>query len=206
MRNIKLVVLPMLVMLGLLATGFAYAHWSETLYISGTVTTSELDWEFVKNSFMCKDIGLDWTCDPYTMADVRQLDKNVGSTTGVLSDSDADGDNDTLTITIDNAYPCYYNELSVKVHNNGIIALHTKQPVIVWGGQEISLPIGSVLVLKDVGGNDVLEIRWMEPAGDQIHPCEQREISFELHVLQGASESTAYTFTIKMPAVEWSAP
>lgn len=207
MRNPKLLAVPMVLMLGLLTTGFAYALWSETLYISGSVATAELDWEFVPNSFASvKDIGLDWTCDPYTMADVRPLDKDVGSTTGVLSDSDGDTDLDTLTLTINNAYPSYYNEISVKVHNNGIMALHTQQPVIVWDTQEIPLPIGSVLVLEDAEGNDIIEIRWLEPFGDQIHPSEQREISFDLHVLQEAKQNSSYTFTIKMPAVNWNAP
>lgn len=206
MRNPKLLALSMVLMLGLLTSGLAYAHWSETLWISGSVATGELDWEFDSNSYMCKDTGDDWTCDPYTMLDVRALDKDVGSTTGVLSDSDEDGDLDTLTVTINNAYPCYYNEISVKVHNNGTMALHTGQPVIVWFGQEIPLPIGSVLVLYDPDGNEILEVRWMEPFGDQIHPSEHREISFDLHVLQEANQGAAYAFTIKMPAVEWNAP
>jgi len=196
----------MVVMLGLLSTGLAYAHWSETLFVNGEVDTGELDWEFVSNSFMCKDVGNDWTCDPYTMANVRQLTKDVGSTTGVLSDTDGDGDLDTLTVTLSNVYPCYYNELSVKVHNNGTIPLHTQSAIIVWGDQEITLPTGTILVLEDNDGKDVFEIRWMEPSGDQIHPCEMREISFELHMLQeGLKQGATYTFQIKMPAVQWNA-
>jgi len=195
----------MVVMLALLSTGVVYAHWSETLYITGTAETGELDWEFVRESFMCKDVGTDWTTIPYTMDYAIALDKDVGSTTGVLSDGDGDGDLDTLTVTMSNVYPCYYNELSVKVHNNGTIPLHTQSAIIVWGNQEITLPTGTVLVLLDNDDKEVFEIRWMEPSGDQIHPCEQREISFELHMLQdGLQEDWTFTFAIKMIAVQWN--
>ncbi|MEM2536220.1 MAG: hypothetical protein QW435_04400, partial [Candidatus Hadarchaeales archaeon] len=82
-------------------TGVAFAHWTDTLYINGTVNTGKLDVSI--ENVICWDnenVGKDYS----------------GITCGV--------EGDTLKITVTNAYPCigYYCEFKVK--NEGTIPVH----------------------------------------------------------------------------------
>lgn len=45
------------VLIALVVAGLAYAHWSETLYINGSVSTGELDVAII--SATCNDEGID---------------------------------------------------------------------------------------------------------------------------------------------------
>lgn len=86
-------------MIALMAVGFTYAQWSETLLISGTVNTGTVDatltapqmagWGFV---FDTEPLGTDYS-------------SIAGSVTG-----------DTLTVTITNAYPGidYYQMMNLE--------------------------------------------------------------------------------------------
>jgi len=87
-------------------SGVAYAHWSETLYINGTVETGELDLEFSSA-----------TCNESPEAG----GKDVGHCEVELIDTDDDGDDDKVQITITNGYPCYACDIVVEIHNNGTV-------------------------------------------------------------------------------------
>ena len=186
--------------------GIAYALWSETLTISGTVDTSELDWEIESGSVTMKDTGIDWTCDstcdPPSITNIRQLDKDVGSTTATLSDSDSDGDYDTLTITVTNAYPCYYNHIDFWVHNNGEIALKVWK-VIINGNEFTDSP---AIVCLDLDGDQDYDIiiRWGDNWGQQLEPCDSLNFSFDFHILQPSDENDQYSFTIQLVAKQWN--
>jgi hypothetical protein len=202
MRRIVLVCLAVLLALGALAIG--YAKWSDTLDIQGTVETGELDWEFVANSFNQKDIGLDWTGDLQVSPVLTQLDKDVGSTSGVLSDTDNDGDYDLLTLTIYNAYPSYANDISFWVHCNGSVPLIIEQVII--NGDAVINHTPSPVILLDLNGdgaNDV-EILWGDNFGTQLHYCESVEISFLIHILQPIPENSTLPFNISLDAVQWN--
>ena len=118
MRNTKTLVLPMVVMLGLLSTGFAYAHWSETLYISGSIATGELDWEFTFATAEDDQLGEnDWNCGDNFVPPPWRVDKDVGMTTATITDPH------TVTLTLTNVYPSYWTSVSVYAHNCGTIPL-----------------------------------------------------------------------------------
>lgn len=206
-KNRKILFVPMLLAIALLVAGYAYADWTQTIYIDGTAETGTFCFEFVPWSYMCKDIGDDWTCDSYFMNNIRPIDppKDIGSTTGVPVDLDpVDGHLDTLVLTIENAYPCYYNEISIKVHNCGTIPLVINEPTVEWEGTEIPLPESTVVVLDIAGVGDILELKWLNGVDKQLEPCDERELSFELHVLQEAEPDTTYTFIIRIPAIQWN--
>lgn len=201
MRNIKLVVLPTLVILGLLMTGFAYACWSQTLYIEGSVASGELDWE-IKGPINCMDeLGEnDWNAD--CSWNFWQVDKDVGGPTVLrLADTDGDGDNDTLYVKLQNAYPGYAEEISFYVHNNGTIPLVFEKVII--DNQEISDGGTIFLDLTGEGDNDI-KIRWGDSVGDQFEPCISKEVSFSILVLQDAPQGATLSFTIKLVAVQWN--
>lgn len=202
MKKIGVICLAVLLALG--ALGLGYAKWFDTLNIQGTVETGELDWEFVANSFNQKDIGLDWTGDLLTSPVLTQLDKDVGSTTGALCDTDDDGDFDLLTVTIDNAYPCYANDIHFWVHCNGTVPLIIER-VIINGQIEITKDPSPVALLDlDGDGADDVEILWGDNIGTQLHFCESVEISFLVHVLQPTPENSTLRFNVAIEAVQWN--
>lgn len=196
----------MVVMLGLLTSGLTYAHWSQTLYIEGSIATSELDWEFESNSVTVKDVGLDWTCDsscdPPSITNIRPLDKDVASTTWELVDTDGDGDLDKLIVTVNNAYPCYYNHIDFWLHNNGKMPLKILA-VIINGHEYTALPATLCLDLDDDGKNDII-IRYGDSFGAQLEYCESVNISFDFHVLQDAPQGAELEFEIQIVAIQWN--
>jgi hypothetical protein len=204
--NKKYLAIPLVIFVALGMTGFTYATWYKWLHINGTVDTGELCWEFVEGSLFSKDQGNDWTCDAYTMRNIRQLTKDVGSTEGHFADLDEDGCLETLFLNLTNVYPCYYNEISIRVVNCGTIPLHIAQPVLYFDGIEYALPEFQVLTIHDQNGREIFEIRWGDNTGAQLHPwIEEPEISFEIHILQEAEKGATYNFEIKMLAIQWNA-
>jgi hypothetical protein len=202
-KNRKILFAPMLLVIILLVAGYAYADWTQIIYIDGTAETSNFCFDIEPWSFMCKDVGDDWTCDPYTMNNVGPLDKDVGSTTGDLVDTDGDLHLDTLELIVENAYPCYYNEISIIVRNWGTVPLVIQELIIEWEGTEISFPLDTVVVLlKD--GKEILEMKWLNGIDVQLDEGGSRELSFKLHVLQEAEPDTTYTFIIRIPAIQWN--
>jgi hypothetical protein len=93
--------------IALAITGFAFAHWSETLYINGTVHTGTLSaaWSIHDN----------W--------DTERVDKDYSHIEATI-----DGDN--LVVTVANAYPCidYYVRFDIK--NTGTIPMHIDNVII----------------------------------------------------------------------------
>jgi hypothetical protein len=210
-------------------TGAGFAKWSDTVTIEGTVNTGTVCLEFSPNSFMAKDSNvppppyeeaattdLDWTCEPgFVYGSVRQLDKNVGWTTGVFSDTDGDTHLDVLTVIINNAYPCYYNEISAKVHNCGTIPIKLCECQLTYPDPNnpgsfitVPLPDGTLVYIPgedQYGGiSNVIELIWLNNTGKQLEPCEEAEDSWEIHVLQAAKQGFTYTFTITRDGVQWN--
>ena len=205
--NKKYLAIPMVIFISLAMVGFAYATWFKWLYINGEVDTGVLCWEFVPGSFFHRDTGLDWTCDPYTMNNLRQLTKDVGSNRGEFVDTDGDGYLDTFNLVFDNVYPCYCDEISFLVENCGTIPLHIAQPYLRFDGIDYLLTEARVTIICDATGREIFEINWGDNIGKQMHPwVEQYEISFRMHILQQAQPGAHYTFEIFMPAVQYNAP
>lgn len=202
MRNTKLLVWPMILMLGLLSMGIAYAHWSQILYIEGSVASGDLDWEFTdvsaeddqpgENDFNCRDNfegpgSLKW-----------RVDKHVGRTTAVVTDPH------TITLTLTNVYPSYWTAVSVYAHCTGSTPLIIAAVVI--DGVEITE--GSPKIRLDLTGDDNydIEIWWKESRvfGLQLENCEYSdEMSFWIHVLQDAPQGETLEFTIGLVGVQW---
>jgi hypothetical protein len=209
MQNKKYMAIPMLLVFALLLAGFAYAHWSENLYINGTIDTSELDWELVQGYLIHLDQGKDWNASWYPTAGFEKLDKDVGSTTVNQVDSDGDGDLDTIVVTLDNVYPWYGEHIAFRVHNNGEI------PLIIW---KVIFKDASGTVLYEMyksenyaipldlngDGKSDIAIWWGNNFKAQLHPCDSRDISFDITVLQDAPQGQTLEFTIEYVAIQWN--
>lgn len=214
MRNTKLLAWPMVLMLGLLSTGVAYAHWSQMLYISGSVATGELDWQInnftILDPYSGPDPPPDYHCnDNFVGTPAFWPDpdgKNIGWIEGTLRDSDGDGDNDTLDLTLHNVYPCYFNSISVYPHNNGTIPLKIDSAIFSSDYDTETLrAIGYVALDLDGDGENDIEFSYGNHFGFQMEPCTlpDPEISFWIHVLQDAPQGETLSFTIEIVAVQY---
>jgi hypothetical protein len=202
--------------------GFAYAAWTETLNINGTITTGEVCWEFYACSLLDElqptnpggdYVGMGSPLADYTCSVGFQgppffwhHDKNVGWCTQLIEDRDSNGCNETLNITFNNVYPCYFNSLSFYVHNCGTIPIKVNNVEI--NGQAFYSDFYYVLDLNDNGVND-FEIRYGDNFGQQIEPGEYSYLEFSIwfHVLQDEDpefQSGSFTFTISLTCVQWN--
>jgi hypothetical protein len=203
MRNKKLMPIPMLLVFALVTVGFAYAHWSQTLIIEGSVESGEVDWEFVGAS--CSDTsGNDYNCrdgfaGPYPL--FWQVDKDVGSTSVEIINPH------TVALTLTNVYPSYYTSVSVYAHNTGTIPLIFDKVIIK---DDITVEIRddpTPIVKLDLNGDGKkdIEIWWLNGFGEQREPCEMfPELSFWIHILQDAPQGATLTFTIELVAIQWN--
>jgi hypothetical protein len=123
----KMVGMFAVLMIALMALGFAYGLWSKTLYINGTVNTGSVNAEFA--NVVCSDTGVD-----------PGYDKDVASCNVGLSD-----DKQTMTVTISNAYPCYSCKIRYDVVNTGTIPVKIKS-ITVTNPSEVSVTVTGIKV------------------------------------------------------------
>lgn len=91
----------------------------------------------------------------------------------------------SISVNVTNAYPCYEVRVHFTAHNNGTV------PVKL---QDIKL-IGVPAALTVTGSDGI---------GEQIDPCEERDNTIKIHVLQSAKELATYTFTVQYYYVQWN--
>lgn len=200
--------LPAIVAIALIVlaiAGFAYAHWSETLWLNGTVKTGNMCAEFEFNMHSQKDpFGPynDYTCD-VNFTNIHQINKNVGHTNITYVDTDNDGCNDTLKIDMGNVYPCYYEHIGFWIHNCGTIPWKIWRVIFNPGNVIIYEPGYLTLDLNNDGKADI-EIKWGNEFDRQKDPCEDFEVSFQIHILQPIPENSTLTFTITIEMVNWN--
>ena len=198
MRDGKLAALPVLAIFGLLVTGVAFAHWSESLYISGSVATGVLDWQFTFVTAEDDQVGEnDWNCGDNFVPVPYLVDKDVGMTTATIEDPH------TVEVTLSNVYPCYWTSVSVYAKNTGTIPLHFEKVLI--DSVEITGGYPKVRLDLDNDGKYDIEIWWRNNIGVQLHPGEDSpEMSFWIHVLQDAPMGKNLRFTIRLVAVQYN--
>ncbi len=176
-----------IVILGM--TGVAYAHWSETLHVSGTVKTGELDAKW--------SAGPSWDTEP--------PEKDASSIECYLDPEDGTGH--TLIVEIKNAYPSIDYYQLIDLHNTGTIPLHVWSVDIDDG----EMPDGATIEILDVDDVDVpdefqdhvtseLDIKPCE----QIHPGETAYGVIHIHLPQSAGQGTEYSFSATLITVQWN--
>ena len=191
--------------------GIAYAGWTDTITIDGTVDTGTLKWEFVPGSSTQKTDDPDWNCffdletgtrtngDPTWYPDP----KNVATTTVGFETGDHPH---IMTVTIDNAYPYYYEHIAFRAHCYGSIPLKIWSVNIVVNDAIVHTfyANGEYYVDLDGDGSADLEIWWGNGWGQQLHACEGHDFSFELLVLQPAPQNSELTFDLELVAIQWN--
>jgi len=178
MRKMIGIFATLIIALGM--SGVAFAHWSETLYINGTVSTGELDAEWSVHSI--------WDSEPD--------EKNVS---GMTYTYDPATDPYTLNITINNAYPCIDYYAIIDIHNTGTIPLHIWDIDIDTG----TLPDGTtleIIPIENIGTDTVLPLKECT----QLHKCQMAYGILHVHLDQDAEELKTYTFSITVEVVQWN--
>jgi len=177
----KMVAIFAALMVALMVASVSYALWSETITISGTVNTGEVD--------------VEWTWgDPYDDDDCPP-EKDVSGMTVNPVDTDNDGDIDKLEVTINNAYPCINYYLPIDINNTGSIPVIISDVTINSG----NLPAGATL--------EILEDEVNDPdigVGVQLEPGEEAYGVLHVHLSNEAHENAEYTFSISITVVQWN--
>ncbi|RLI81355.1 MAG: hypothetical protein DRP01_10980 [Archaeoglobales archaeon] len=227
MRSKGLIEVFGLLVILLSVLGVAYAHWSATLYISGTVETGTVDAEFgyvQSNDDGCGDVSE--TGDPYecgTWSYVVEEEKekwyweggryvkDVGSCTVELSE-----DRKTLIVTLDNAYPSYMPSIAYQIVNTGTIPVRIEKIILTRVGgnypkKELT-PCTRYYVDYETG--TVAETLFAEAdfsihvtgiyIGQQIDPKDYAIGDLCIHVLGNAKQNAKYTFTITIVVTQWN--
>lgn len=208
MKKIGLICLALILALGSL--GAAFAMWTDTITISGPVTTGEvcygfIDWFVISDP--CDPPTGDATCDP-GFGNRRPVpeNKNVGCATATRIDQH------TVEVILDTTYPCYFATVSLHTENCGTIPIKVGECVLTYyidsTPHTIALPDGEVVYIQghdQYGGiSNVIELMWVNGTGLQLDPGQEQEDSFHIHVLQPAKQSSSYTFTITRTGVQWN--
>jgi len=164
-------------MLALGIAGYAYAHWSDTLWLKGTVTTGKF--------------GLQWTFDATLPSENTKLGYGpVANLTWKFVD-DANGIHKGIVITLDNVYPCLNVTGHIDIKNIGTI------PAGYVDSE-------SNMTVNPDSAKEWVDIYEATPFGDitQIEPGEDAGYNFIIHfneaTLQGA------TATVEINLVFWN--
>jgi hypothetical protein len=181
--NKKLTAIFATMLIALCLAGVSYAMWSKTLYIDGTVYGGTLSAKWISATNF--DLGLDPEWGFQTTKD-----KNVGSTTvtGIGTD--------TLVVTVNNAYPCYCNDLEVEYEYTGTVPVRVQSITIIPNGFRLA---------SAYGANDgEIYIVVVDGIGTQLHNGQTGASSFKFHVEQCAVQGATYTFTVQVLLVQYN--
>jgi predicted ribosomally synthesized peptide with SipW-like signal peptide len=187
MKKIILIGLALVLALGTLGVG--YAAWTDTVTISGPVTTGVLSWEYYdpfNPNGPPKVSDDDSGPDPVAPPGSNEEGKDVAWKEFSFSDSDGDGDLDVFHITVNNAYPWYTNHISFWLHNNGTIPLKVDYVIISGGGDSYYIDTPGEIRTFDLNenGTDDFKIIWGNSFGSQLEPCDSVDLSFSILFLQ----------------------
>jgi len=183
METKKIMATFTILMLALGVAGYAYAHWCDTLYLEGTITTGTVD--------------VEWSWDGELINGNKTLETGeeyvVATMTGVITDN-------TLTITITNVFPCLKGWFEIDVHNAGSI------PVKFCDG-------GCMISGTDLTPWIEYEESWSgDGTCEQIDPCQNVTLRVDFHFVQendaGATMPQGATMTISCELLfcNWNEP
>ena len=202
--------------------GVAYAAWTDTITITGDVTTGVVEWEFWTDPYWQDDDAPngDYLSPPH--------DKNVDPNLGFFDENgnlilpyDAGKnvawgtavkiDDHLIEVALHDAYPGYWNHLLFSVHCLGTIPLKINDVLIYVDLDEP--PVAQITIsneqeahgvdLDGVNGDDI-QIMWGDNFGYQMHYCYWKDISLQICVLQPAPQNSELTFYMLYRAVQWN--
>jgi predicted ribosomally synthesized peptide with SipW-like signal peptide len=206
MKKIALLSLALVLALG--ALGVGYAMWSDSVTISGSVTTNTVTIGFTE--FTCQEMFqyLPWSDDdPFYEGEYE--DKDVATCTCSM-DTLVEDPATTLrgykvgTVTVTNGYPCYWCFVTFVIKNLGTtpVIIQEWEPVdpdknLVWDANKSSL-------CDPVSGDPILRFRTVNLVGSQLHQGDVDKAEIDVHVEQAAEQGHQYKFDIVINAIQWN--
>ena len=175
MKNIGLLFAISLVALAVM--GMGYAHWSQTLYINGTVTTGKL----------CVGIADMGTNDPPNTKDPGK-DKDVGKTISMNVSEKCEHNGtkyyEEVVYVITNAYPCYNSTGYFRIANCGTIPVNITGVSCTYNTTALDVTVSAIT--------------------GQLDPCEVRDGTIDFHVKQTAEQNKTYIINCTISAIQWN--
>jgi uncharacterized protein YegL len=116
----------------LATVGVSYAHWEETLYVSGIMYTDDIH-PFFRNPISNDPCGSDLMLDPWeygtwNIPSTDYLDWNGGRKIKDVGCTDIeilpDSEDTELSITVEDAYPCYFSHVYWEIVNDGSVPVN----------------------------------------------------------------------------------
>jgi hypothetical protein len=118
----------LILVVALAAIGLSYSLWSETLTISGTVHTGEVDVEFSTYPPQeCVDIWDVGECLPEP-PEKEQVANCTVEWLGPDQDSEGDDGFDQLVVTVNGMYPSWHCKVQFDVTSTGSVPVHVRWP------------------------------------------------------------------------------
>lgn len=204
MKKIGLICLALV--LALAGLGFGYAHWSDQLYVEGTVKGGELMVGFTE--VLVNETHVDPE-PPHDIIQGEYLGKEVGSVTYEF-EGYREGHTDPVKhgyegvlVTISDAYPCYQVHITFVVDNLGTIP-------VIFEGVTISDPTGvltydpDLAALVDDAGTEIINFTFVNLIGMQLDYCENTKAEVDVHIKQEAEECHTYSFMVEIEAIQYN--
>mgnify|MGYP000442142109 FL=1 len=197
----KMIGLLVTLMVALMVSGFAYAHWSKIITINGTVNTGRLH---LTPSF-------EGSTDD---------DKEYCTVEGVI-------EGNTLTVTINNAYPCITVTIKFDLHNDGSVpaglymwtATYDNNVITIFNASNFRGSIINPTMTEDeveqaledyvektlgLGTYVDVEIDFEGSNFWQIDPCEEPYVIITIHFLEDLPQDTSCSFTMELEYWNWN--
>lgn len=186
----------LMLLIALAGLGVAYALWSKTLSIEGTVQTGRLHARW--DGAICSEF-FDWPWPAEGSGEVEG--KDVGSTSVFIDPND----NNLLHLIIENGYPSYAVDCEVEYVNDGTIPWIIRGTTIVPTSPNLTncaLTGGQTKTLTC----DQLTVVLVDGIGAQVDPGDGVASSVRVHIEQAADQNAEYLFEIKICVAQWNEP
>lgn len=226
MKKFGILCLALVIALG--ALGVGYAAWTDTIFVSGNVTTGDVCLEIIcpvgpsgesedpAPPHMVVDGANPNSLDlnaiapgPNFWTNSVQTDKNVA---WVTSDCyEVNPPRKAVTLTYHNVYPCYLSHIAFALRNCGTIPV--KMDHVIFrdaAGAPLATIYQNGYQAFDLSGNGVddFEVYWGDNFGLQIEPGDGYSMDFYTHFMQDEdidfSVPHTYTITIEIVVVQWN--
>lgn len=214
----KIGLLAMLLIFALGSLGVGYAHWSETLTISGVVEMGDID-----PQFGCVCTNDDDEDDPTGCGSWTKGCNWTGTRrTQDVGDTTASKDGQLLEIEVTNAYPCYYGSTYFEIINFGTVSANLVGLKLVrvsgpwlgnWWPKDVTL-VSCTWYYVDADTGWVSTTPWADydfalHLSELVVPTKveanEGEIWGDLciHMGEGAEEFGEYDFTVELIFNNW---
>jgi len=214
MKKIGLLSLALVLALGTL--GVAYAHWTDTITIEGTVNTGSVDInvEYYSGTDIYKDVSNDGIVVVKWVKDATgQIIWSNGTppANGILvawACAEPGEENDTVVVTYNNTFPCQNLTADFIVHYTGTVPAHvyaeidTDDPWLegLWNSGDAGV-YGALVDME--GGYQFIEP--IEQLPIQMHYCDYAKVWLWLHLPQDdAYMNLTGSFNATITAVQWN--